>query len=242
MPKKMMKMKMKKQSVGMWILCVLGLVIILMCVTAGTNFEYFDPIGLMSPDVDNAAPVCALFSSDSCGHCKNFQSTWDKFKNKNGHRMKIEQFKAGENADLMTKHKVDGFPTVRLYKEGMSGPHEEYSGDRSLESLEAFISKEGFEGMAPLNENDSLNSLQGSPGAQSEEERDIQTTDATDSIDNFVPGYSDIEHFNIEGLDANNAPRHTTRSKSPCDGLSRTLCENRHRCEWDRKWEQCRDQ
>ena len=56
--------------------------------------------GVMSPDVDNAAPVCALFSSDSCGHCEKFQPTWDKFKSQNGDKIKIISWKELTDKDL----------------------------------------------------------------------------------------------------------------------------------------------
>lgn len=186
MPK---KLSFKKNNIVTWLLCVLGLVVILMCAVGGSNYENFDVVGASDYSDLGSAPVVALFHSKGCPHCVNLMPTWDKFKDhhKDG-KVKVVEMEKDKDKDMMSKHKIEGFPTIRMYKEGFDGEHTEYSGDRSLESLNDFVSgKENF----------------ALPDQDQDDESEIQTHEARGDIDvdSFIPGYSDTEYFTIEQLE-----------------------------------------
>ena len=77
MPK---KISFKKNNIVTWLLCVLGLVVILMCAIGGSNYENFDVVGASDYTGLGSAPVVALFHSKGCPHCVNLMPTWGKFK------------------------------------------------------------------------------------------------------------------------------------------------------------------
>lgn len=81
-----------------------------------------------------------LFYADWCGHCKKFKPIWDDMSNGNDKLLKIDL--GGDdpnNAAIMDKYNVDGFPTVALLNNG--NLEQTYNGERSKEALSNFISK-----------------------------------------------------------------------------------------------------
>lgn len=85
-------------------------------------------------------PQLVLFHMNGCGHCRDLMPTWSK----------IEEALAGsplvtktiESKDKeMAGHTIKGFPTIRLFPEGLSHPdrYMEYRGDRSLGDIMNFI-------------------------------------------------------------------------------------------------------
>ena len=156
-----------------------------MAVTAGTNFEYYTVSG-NEPNTDlGSSPVCALFEKRGCPHCDNFRPTWEKFKQSNTDgKVAIESFEASEHPDVMSKHNIQGFPTVRLYPNGMNGEHKEFNGERNIESLQSFIGGGVFGG----------GSLQN--GDEDEIQSTIATNDIQGSADN-IEGFSEVEYFDV---------------------------------------------
>ncbi|XP_044758087.1 thioredoxin domain-containing protein 5 [Coccinella septempunctata] len=81
------------------------------------------------------------FFAPWCGHCKSLAPTWDDLNKKYEPTENIKIMKvdctAQENKGLCNDEKIDGFPTMYLYKDGEK--ISEYTGSRSLEDLSDFV-------------------------------------------------------------------------------------------------------
>jgi len=75
-----------------------------------------------------------LFYADWCGHCQTVKPEWEKAaKEAKGNMIKINcGDKEGKSADLMTKYKVDGFPTIIIFEDGEP---KEYKGGRTADDF-----------------------------------------------------------------------------------------------------------
>ena len=78
-----------------------------------------------------------LFYADWCGHCKTLKPTWKEAAekaNKNNKRMVMIDVggKSPEQAALIDKYQIDGFPTILLFQNGTAEP---YSGKRDVDSF-----------------------------------------------------------------------------------------------------------
>ena len=88
----------------------------------------------------------ALFHSNRCPHCRNFMPTWSKLVGLNSgiyNGIRLMDFEAALNPDIMDVNNIEAFPTLRYYPFGMKQYqyYIPYSGsDRSLDSLIAFLS------------------------------------------------------------------------------------------------------
>ena len=89
---------------------------------AGVNLETFE----------NKKSL-VLFYAPWCGHCKTAMPEFDKLKNNYKGDAVIKKINCDENKDLAEKHGIKGFPTIRLYKNGMSNhqDYKEYNGERT---------------------------------------------------------------------------------------------------------------
>ena len=183
-------MSKKKESIVMWLLSILGLVVISMCVVSGSSYDFEHLSGATDYTGLGSSPVVALFHSKGCPHCTNLMPTWEKFKTQHTNsNFKVLDFEKGEHSDLMSKHNIKGFPTIKLFKNGLDGDSSEYTGDRSLESLNEFASThENFDS-------------QGEDVKGVDEEDTDEVVEDTEGRENFVSGYSDTEYFNIEQLE-----------------------------------------
>ena len=83
-----------------------------------------------------------IFYAPWCGHCKKMlegtDATWQKLKARHGQRkdVSIEEVNGDESPEQMTKYGVVNYPTIlKLNNDKVT----KYNGDRTLESLEAFI-------------------------------------------------------------------------------------------------------
>ena len=76
----------------------------------------------------NSSPVeILLFHTDWCPHCKTAKPEWDKVseeyssKTVNGRKIIFKDIncttETAETEQLMTKYKVEGFPTIKLLKD-----------------------------------------------------------------------------------------------------------------------------
>lgn len=85
------------------------------------------------------------FFAPWCGHCKRLAPTWEelakKYEDVSGVTIGHVDCTADDNAnrELCSKHGVNGFPTLNLFKDGVKA--EEYNGKRDLAELVAFIEK-----------------------------------------------------------------------------------------------------
>ncbi|KAJ7068313.1 thioredoxin-like domain-containing protein, partial [Mycena amicta] len=91
---------------------------------------------------DDSKDVFVEFYASWCGHCKRLKPTWDSLADHFAplnHSLTIAKFEAQEN-DLppSAPFQIAGFPTLKFKKAG-TREFIEYEGDRSFESLLAFI-------------------------------------------------------------------------------------------------------
>lgn len=81
------------------------------------------------------------FFAPWCGHCKTLAPVWNdlnrKYKTDSNIKIMKVDCTAQENRGLCNDERIDGFPTIYLYKDGEM--ISEYHGDRSLEDLSDFI-------------------------------------------------------------------------------------------------------
>ncbi|KDQ14118.1 hypothetical protein BOTBODRAFT_32911, partial [Botryobasidium botryosum FD-172 SS1] len=82
------------------------------------------------------------YFSPFCGHCKQFEPTWeklveDKAKFAESFGFKMAQVNCITQGDLCTENSIDRYPSIRLYKDGEQV--EQYNGDRDYERLAEFI-------------------------------------------------------------------------------------------------------
>jgi len=93
---------------------------------------------------DDSKKRVVLFYAPWCPHCKSMlegdRAVWPAFANRfRRHPMvRVDQVNCDEKPDLAQKYKIKGFPTVIMFHKGKQYV---YDGDRSLESLEKFVSE-----------------------------------------------------------------------------------------------------
>jgi protein disulfide-isomerase-like protein len=108
------------------------------------------PVGIESFDGDSDSPAAsaktlALFYAPWCGHCKTVMPIWDRLDET--HRssglgeITIIKVNCDEQKDVAKQHGVSGFPTIKLFPQGLNVPDQavEYQGDRSYDSLVDFM-------------------------------------------------------------------------------------------------------
>ena len=80
-----------------------------------------------------------FFSMEGCGHCVEFQPTFDLLKSNYGNTAHIEivQVKQNEKPEMAEQYGVTSFPTIMSLKEGKKV--KEYSGDRTYEDVVRFM-------------------------------------------------------------------------------------------------------
>lgn len=121
------------------IISILSLfVIILSLQNAG-----FIPENYTNINTNNSEPTIVLFKADWCGHCKKLIPTWNTFKNDydNKDNISIITIDNDDNQELVKKHNVNGFPTIKFCPNGVSSTENTitYDGDRNLPGLIEFF-------------------------------------------------------------------------------------------------------
>jgi len=86
--------------------------------------------------------VVAMFFAPWCGHCKTLEPIWNEimsnFDGING--LKLLKVNGDENPELVQKHGVQGFPTIKYCPGGLDDPNSvPYNGDRSPQSIMEFL-------------------------------------------------------------------------------------------------------
>lgn len=91
---------------------------------------------------DKKNGVFSFFYADWCGHCQRAKPAWEELES-NGSDLGVKFIKVNsdEDPDLVRKHGVSGFPTIRYYPNGMDDVDNnvEYSGDRSYNGFKSFL-------------------------------------------------------------------------------------------------------
>lgn len=88
-------------------------------------------------------PTFVMFYAPWCGHCKSAKPEFEKFMKKletEGSKVKAVMIDCEENKDMARKYDVQGFPTFKLFPNGMSGSGvKEYNGARSIDGWASFV-------------------------------------------------------------------------------------------------------
>lgn len=85
---------------------------------------------------DTKEKSMVLFYAPWCGHCKNMMSDWDALQSKAPKGVKIVKVNCDEHPEVASRHNVEGFPTIVLFK---GGKKIYFTGERNLENFLEFI-------------------------------------------------------------------------------------------------------
>ena len=78
------------------------------------------------------------FYAPWCGHCKQLVPIWDELGEKYKDHETIVIAKMDSTANELEEVKVQGFPTIKLFKKG-TNEIVDYNGDRTVEGFSKFL-------------------------------------------------------------------------------------------------------
>ena len=106
----------------------------------------YKPNNEVAPSSGNTQAELMLFYVDWCPHCKTAKPAWDEVKSEyqnktiNGYTVNFVEINCtNETADveqMMNKYSIEGFPTIKLLKDGQVI---EYDAKPTKETLEQFL-------------------------------------------------------------------------------------------------------
>lgn len=88
-----------------------------------------------------------MFYAPWCPHCQTAHPEFEAAKEEleaNGSKVKLTAIDCVEDENAAKKNNVQGFPTIRYYKNGLGGKYEDYEGGRTKDDFVEFVmSKSG---------------------------------------------------------------------------------------------------
>ena len=89
----------------------------------------------------NKEALFVMYYAEWCGHCKRtmpeFQKLMDNYKG-NVKVMAINS-EDQQQAELVKSQKIEGFPTIRLYPDGLSNDYKDYNGGRTYSDFVEYL-------------------------------------------------------------------------------------------------------
>ena len=86
-------------------------------------------------------PIFTMYYAPWCGHCKTAMPEFDKLASNPPDGVKVVKINCDEdeNKELAKAQNIQGFPTIRYYKNGMNGDFQEYNGERTSDGFTQFL-------------------------------------------------------------------------------------------------------
>lgn len=100
------------------------------------NLEHIEDKSDLEKILKEHPIVIIMFYANWCGHCTKLKPMYEEAATKSNKKFVMVNDK---QRDLMTEHKIKGFPTVLKFKNGASS--EEFSGARTVNALVDFANK-----------------------------------------------------------------------------------------------------
>lgn len=112
-------------------------------ILAALGFFVFPTVFGTSPLI-TSKKVLVLFYADWCGYCQKLKPSWSQlmegFQGING--CQILAINADENPDLVAKHQVKGFPTIKFFPYGLEDTRcVDFEGNRDFQTILAFAKR-----------------------------------------------------------------------------------------------------
>lgn len=139
------------------IFCLLVVIIVLLVrfylknqTKSSNNLPPLPPLSDSEPENDSDEELesfasenikLVLYYAPWCPHCTSFMSEWNTLgssRNVNGKTVLIEKVNCDENPKVAETENIEGYPTVKLHKNGESI---NYDGERSANALVLFLEK-----------------------------------------------------------------------------------------------------
>ncbi len=77
-----------------------------------------------------------LFKAEWCGHCQRFKPVWEQLSKKFQSKFNFIVYDSDKNENMMTKYKINGFPTILIQDGDIIKPYED---NRDLDTLDIFF-------------------------------------------------------------------------------------------------------
>jgi len=87
-------------------------------------------------------PTMVLFYAPWCGHCKSMKPEYERLreKYKKNPNKNVVMINCDDHKEFASKAGVQGFPTLRLYKNPKDDKYVDYEGPRTAEAIETYLS------------------------------------------------------------------------------------------------------
>jgi len=125
---------------------ILYLVALLLCGWAVAEEEESGPSDVLELDSASFAsgiadnPLIAVeFYSPWCGHCKSLAPEWEKAATALKGKVPVAKVDCTANQDVCNEHEIQGYPTLKLFREGEPSPMEVA---RKSEAIVTYLTKE----------------------------------------------------------------------------------------------------